>query len=220
MSEYQYYDFRALDRSLTPRQQSALRALSSRAEITSTSFTNSYDFGDFRGKPLELVQRHFDAFLYLANWGTRELMFRVPAKAVPSASILRSYLSTSTNAAAWFRRSGSNVVFGYCSEEEGGDWETDGEGELASIVPVRFAIAAGDLRPLYLGWLLRVQAGDVAPEAPEPDVPPGFARRSAGLTAMIEFLRIDDDLLAAAKMSGRSKSSRRRTAKELLAFAE
>ena len=41
MSEYQYYDFRALDRPLTSRQQSALRAISSRAEITSTSFTNA-----------------------------------------------------------------------------------------------------------------------------------------------------------------------------------
>jgi hypothetical protein len=220
VSEYQYYDFRALDRPLTPRQQSALRALSSRAEITSTSFTNSYDFGDFRGKPLVLMQRYFDAFLYLANWGTRELMFRVPAKDAPTASVLRSYLSTSTNAAAWFRRSGADVVFGFCSEEEGGDWETDGEGELASIVPVRFAIAAGDLRPLYLGWLLRVQAGDLAPEAPAPDVPPGFTRRSAGLTAMIEFLRIDGDLLAAAKASGRSKTGRRPTVKEILSSAE
>jgi hypothetical protein len=33
VSEYQYYDFRALDSPLTPRQQSALRTLSSRAEI-------------------------------------------------------------------------------------------------------------------------------------------------------------------------------------------
>jgi hypothetical protein len=66
VSEYQYYDFRALDRPLTQRQQSALRTLSSRAEITSTSFTNSYDFGDFRGEPLQLMERYFDAFLYLA----------------------------------------------------------------------------------------------------------------------------------------------------------
>ena len=220
MSEYQYYDFRALDRPLTPRQQSALRALSSRAEITSTSFTNSYDFGDFRGEPLQLVQRYFDAFLYLANWGTRELMFRVPAKDLPAPSILRSYLSTSTSAAAWFRRSGANVVFGFRSDDEDGDWETDGAGELASIVPVRFAMAAGDRRPLYLGWLLRVQADDVAADAPEPDVPAGFNRLSAGLTAMIEFLRIDGDLLAAAKASGRQKTSRRRTVKEFLASAE
>jgi hypothetical protein len=220
VSEYQYYDFRALDRPLTPRQQSALRALSSRAEITSTSFTNSYDFGDFRGKPLELVQRYFDAFLYLAHWGTRELMFRIPAKDAPTAGVLRCYLSTSTNTAAWFRRSGANVVFGFCSEEEGGDWETDGEGELASIVPVRFAIGAGDLRPLYLGWLLRVQAGDIAPDTPEPDVPAGLNRPSAGLTAMIEFLRIDRELLAAAKASGRRTTRRRRTVKELLASAE
>jgi hypothetical protein len=35
------------------------------------------DYGDFRGSPGELMERYFDAFLYLANWGTRWLMFRL-----------------------------------------------------------------------------------------------------------------------------------------------
>ena len=40
MSEYQYYEFRALDGRLTAEQQRRLRALSSRAEISATRFTN------------------------------------------------------------------------------------------------------------------------------------------------------------------------------------
>ena len=74
MSEYQYYEFQALDKPLTRQQQKELRSLSSRAEITATSFVNEYNYGDFRGEPPELMERYFDAFCYLANWGTRRLM--------------------------------------------------------------------------------------------------------------------------------------------------
>ena len=47
MSEYQYYEFLAIDKPLTDAQRAKLRKLSSRAEITSTRFTNEYSFGDF-----------------------------------------------------------------------------------------------------------------------------------------------------------------------------
>jgi hypothetical protein len=40
MSEYQYYEFLAVDRPLDERQQAEVRALSTRARITATSFTN------------------------------------------------------------------------------------------------------------------------------------------------------------------------------------
>ena len=43
MSEYQYYEFQAIDRPLGGADQEALRALSTRARITATSFTNSYE---------------------------------------------------------------------------------------------------------------------------------------------------------------------------------
>jgi hypothetical protein len=36
VSEYQYYEFLALDKALTSRQREALRQLSTRAEITAT----------------------------------------------------------------------------------------------------------------------------------------------------------------------------------------
>jgi hypothetical protein len=211
---YQYYEFRTLDRPLTPRQQSALREISSRADITSTSFTNFYTFGDFRGDPVEMVKRYFDAFLYLANWGTRELMFRVPAKAVPDARELKTYLSTDPHHAAWFRRDRDNVIFGFRSEDEGGDWESDGEGELASIVPVRFQIQDGDRVPLYLGWLLRADAGELSPQTLEPAVPKGLRRLSAGSRALCDFLQIDPDLVAAAQAPARRGQ---RTTKDLLA---
>ncbi len=40
MSEYQYYEFRSLDRPLTKKQMDELRDYSSRAHISSDSFVN------------------------------------------------------------------------------------------------------------------------------------------------------------------------------------
>ena len=54
MSEYQYYEFRAVDKPLDTRAQAALRRITSRGEITPTSLVNEYHWGDFRGDPDQL----------------------------------------------------------------------------------------------------------------------------------------------------------------------
>ena len=54
MSEYQYYEFRTVDRSLNKGEIDELRSLSTRAEITATSFTNTYNLRGFPGKPREV----------------------------------------------------------------------------------------------------------------------------------------------------------------------
>ncbi|CAH2403858.1 hypothetical protein MES4922_320036 [Mesorhizobium ventifaucium] len=82
MSEYQYYEFQAVDRPLSEADRQVLRGLSTRARITATSFTNSYDWGNFKGNPVELMERWFDLHLYLANWGTHRLMIRLPIRLV------------------------------------------------------------------------------------------------------------------------------------------
>lgn len=80
MSEYQYYEFQAIDRPLDRAAQDALRSISSRARITATSFTNHYEWGDLKGDPRKFIERWFDLHLYRANWGTRRLMLRVPVR--------------------------------------------------------------------------------------------------------------------------------------------
>lgn len=49
MSEYQYYEFQALDRPLTKREMRELRKYSTRATITDTRFVNHYEWGNFKG---------------------------------------------------------------------------------------------------------------------------------------------------------------------------
>jgi hypothetical protein len=54
MSEYQYYEFRAIDRVLSDRQMQELRAISTRAAISRTSFSNCYTYGDLKANPSDV----------------------------------------------------------------------------------------------------------------------------------------------------------------------
>jgi hypothetical protein len=68
VSEYQYYEFVAIDRPLTRNEIAELRSRSSRATISATSFVNEYHWGDLKGNPADWMRRYFDAFVYTANW--------------------------------------------------------------------------------------------------------------------------------------------------------
>ncbi len=192
MSEYQYYEFQAIDSPLSEKEMGELRAISTRATITATSFTNTYHWGDLKADPEKLLRKYFDAFLYVANWGTRWLAFRVPADAV-DVEALEAY-QTQENFAV--RRYGPHVVLSFCSEEEWGEW-VEGEGWLASLVTLRADILRGDYRAPYIAWLFDVEYG-LAEDGDEPPLPPGMRDLSAPLKALAGFLRLDGDILAAA----------------------
>ena len=185
MSEYQYYEFLAIDRPLTEREMQELRAVSSRAVITPTRFTNHYEWGNFKGDPGTWMERYFDAFLYFANWGTHELMLRLPRRVLDPATARRYCRGEAASA----RAKGEHVILEFSSEEEGSDWvEEDEDGSLSSLVPLRAEIASGDLRALYLGWLLCAQAGELDDDEEEPPCPPGLGRLSAALEAFVDGL--------------------------------
>jgi hypothetical protein len=195
MSEYQYYEFQAIDRPLTDAEMREVRAYSTRAEITPTRFVNEYNWGDFKGRPDEWMERWYDAFLYLANWGSRELMLRVPADALDAATVQRYRGGDQASA----RVHGDFMILSFSSNDEDHDWwEEGGGGLLASILPLRAELACGDLRALYLGWLLAAQEGELEDDEPEPPVPPGLGTPSGALKAFADFLRLDPDLVQAA----------------------
>jgi hypothetical protein len=67
MSEYQYYEFQAVDRRLTEKEMSELRNVSSRAKITPHSFTNEYHWGDFKGNPDRWMNTSMDFSIMLSG---------------------------------------------------------------------------------------------------------------------------------------------------------
>jgi hypothetical protein len=195
MSEYQYYEFQAIDRPLTEREMAELRGYSTRARITATSFVNDYAWGRFKGDEDVWMERYFDAFLYVANWGTHILKLRLPTRLL-DARTARLYC---VGEHASVREKAGRMVLTFRSEEEeeGGHW-VEGEGLLASLIGVRAELARGDLRLLYLGWLLSAQTGDLDADDVEPPVPAGLARLSGSLESCVAFLRIDTDLVRAS----------------------
>ena len=194
MSEYQYYDFKAIDHALTKTEMAALRAISTRAVITTTSFTNHYEWGDLKADPLKLLERYFAAFLYVANWGTREFHLRLPQELVDFKQ-LKSILP---GKAAHVRSAGKFVIVSFESEVESDDDWDDGTGWMGSLVSLRSDLLRGDLRCLYLGWLHSVECHEFSEDALELSVPAGLRELSAPLDSLIEFLGIDGDLVEVA----------------------
>ncbi|MGH3862213.1 hypothetical protein [Actinokineospora sp.] len=204
MSEYQYYEFLAIDRPLDDGEQAAVRSLSTRARISSTGFVNEYHWGDFKGDPRRLMERYYDAHLYVANWGTHRVMLRLPCDLL-DPNVVEDY-RVGDEASAWL--AGDFIVVDFTSEDEAGefDFDYDPESLLSSIIGVRAELAAGDLRPLYLAWLAAYGAWerdedvfdrDVDDDL-EPPVPPGLGTLTAAQRALADFLRLDDDLIAIA----------------------
>lgn len=194
MSEYQYYEFQAIDRPLTAKEMGELRSYSKRARITPTSFVNDYSFGNFKGDEDAWMEKYFDAYLYLAGWGTHVLKLRLPSRLLDAATA-RNYCGGDS---AFVREKVGMVILSFVSQDEESDYWVKGEGRLSSMLSVRAELARGDLRALYLGWLLRAQTGELEDDDTEPPVPPGLGQLSASLESLAEFLRIDDDLLHVA----------------------
>jgi hypothetical protein len=195
MSEYQYYEFQAIDRPLSEADRQALRDLSTRARITATSFTNSYEWGDFKGDPAKLMERWFDLHLYLTNWGSRRLMIRLPTRLV-NRHLLDAFLGEVDCAEQ--RVVGENLILDVGLDEveaEDDDLE-DGSGWLAALTPLRAEVLAGDLRLFYLLWLTAVEADRVGAAELEPML--GIGPMTAALEAFAAFFGIDPDLVQVA----------------------
>ncbi len=195
MSEYQCYEFVALDRPLTAKQMAELRAISTRAEISPTRFWNEYQWGDLKADPAKLMERYFDAHLYFANWGTHRLMLRMPKARVDSKALKPFFFG---GHAARLTSVGEHVLLDLGSDTEEPEHDEQSLGSLAALSPIRTELMRGDQRPAYLAWLLAVGAGDVDDETEEPPVPSGLAELTAAQEAMVAFLRIDVDFVAAA----------------------
>lgn len=193
MSEHQFYEFRAIDRALTEKEMRTLRAHSTRARITSTSFVNDYTWSDFRGNEDAWIHRYFDAFLYMASWGKRALKLRLPGPLV-ELDDARRYL---TSRAVTMREKNGHVVVAFTSELDRGG-ESKGDGKLSAVIQVRAALARADLRSLYLGWLLGVQTGEIDDDELEPPVPIGLGQLDPAHLSLCDFLGLDPDLVAVA----------------------
>lgn len=194
MSEYQYYEFQAIDKPLSTQEKRVLGQLSSRVKLSSTKSVFSYSYGDFPGNPKQVLSEYFDAMFYIANWGTMQLMFRLPQSLVNLEAIepycLEDCLSVET--------CGDYVIIElFFDDQEGFGW-IEGEGYLETLVKLRQELLEQDYRVLYLAWLKAISWEELDEQQDEPPVPDGLSQLSAPLSAFAELWQINPYLIQVA----------------------
>jgi hypothetical protein len=203
MSEFQYYEWQTIDRRLTPQEQNAVGKLSSHIDVTASYAQVDYSWGSFKHNPKKVLADYFDAFLYQANWGSSQLIFRFPAHLLDASAVeaycLDDYIS--------LERMGEYYILDIeTNDEDGGDWIEPG-GELSGLLPLRNAILQGDYRTLYLAWLHGTSLQyewEPDEELVEPPLPPGLDSLDTALNNFVEFFGIDEYLIEAAATGGAS----------------
>lgn len=88
------------------------------------------------------MEKYFDAFLYLANWGTHVVKLCLPARLL-DAKTARLYWAGER---ALVRKKNGKALITFVSEDEegGGDW-VEGNCHLSSLISVRAELGRGDL---------------------------------------------------------------------------
>lgn len=226
MSEYQYYEFQAIDRPLTEKEQVYIASLSRRVELTPSRAVYTYSFSDFPADAKSILLKYFDAMLYLANWGTRQLAFRFP-RSVVDPGMLKPYCF---NDHVTVRATKDYVLLDIMENSEDGDSWVEGEGWLPLLALLRQDVLRGDLRVLYLAWLHAVSLEGTCEEDDseeedcedmgqqlEPPVPGGLQSLTQPLKKFIEFFDIDEDWIAAAAQASPAAAVVEQDVEELIA---
>jgi hypothetical protein len=209
MSEYQYYEFRAIDRPLTEEEQATVGKLSSRVDLSPTHAIFVYNYSDFPARAEEILANYFDAMLYMANWGSCQLMLRFPKNAIDLEQVQSYCHPYIVEDFVSFTEKGEYVVLNIKWHEEESEWGwIEGEGWLPRLMGLREDILRGDYRLLYLAWLKAITLEEeILDEVNEPPVPAGLRQLSPGLRTFIELFELDEHLVAAAAEASGSPES-------------
>ncbi|MBB3192264.1 hypothetical protein [Halomonas cerina] len=201
MSEYQYYEFLAVDRPLSVDDQQALREISSRARITATGFTNHYEWGNLKSDPTQLLLRYFDLHVYVAIWGSKRLLIRLPRTALSLMDLDAFQLDECGLLEVRQTPEGWLIDIDVEGDEEAA-WDEfdDGSGWMGALAGLRQELLSGDLRLFYLCWLWAVQVDYIREETLEPL--PGIGPLTPSQQALAEFMALDPMLVEAAAESG------------------
>jgi len=202
MSEYQYYEFAAIDGPISDEGLRYARGCSSRANVSRVRWQNTYAFGDFHGS-VDTLLNHYDAHFYIASWGTVRLGLAFP-KGTIAPEVIQHYLRGGERYedTLSLKEVGNRCIVWWERNEEGGSGWTEGEGLIDQLIGVREELMRGDYRALFLGWL-----ADFDPDEwrdPEdgavvmPPIPGGLDHLSPALGALIKRFPVDRAALAVA----------------------
>lgn len=202
MSDFHYYEFQKIDRSLTPKEISEIQQLSSRVKISGKQATFVYDYGSFRGDLEQTLASYFEVMLSVSNYGSKQLSFRLPCHLV-NLKELKAYeyphVVTIKKNNDWFILS-----LHFTQEEEFGWIEEDDVSYLLSLfLPLWRDILLGDYRCLYLALLAHYQ-DDEDLELQAFPTPPNLQNLSDSLSELALFFEISPETLKAIARTSRT----------------
>ena len=213
MSEYQYYEFAAIDGPICDEGLRYAQSCSSRASVSRVRWQNTYHFGGFHGS-VDLLLKYYDAHFYIANWGTVRLGLAFPKGAI-TVEAIQPYLRRGERYEDTLsvREIGNRSVVCWERNEEGGWWETDGEGLIDQLIGIREELMRGEFRALFLGWLADFDPDEWRDPKDAavtlPPIPAGLDQLSPAQAALIKHFPVDPDALAvAAGLSQAGKQDR------------
>ncbi len=202
MSEYQYYEFAALDGPISDEGFRYAERCSSRAEVSRVHWRNEYNFGDFGGSVEKLLQ-HYDAHFYIANWGSVRFALAFPEGVLNPETVQpyvrghEHYEDTLT-----IKSNGERTIVWWERNEEGGWGWTEGEGVISRLIGIREELMRGDHRALFLGWLADFHPDEWRDPRDSavlvPPIPAGLDCLTPPLQTLIEQFPIDQDALTVA----------------------
>jgi len=166
MSEYQYYEFRTVEQQLTNQQKTELREISSRAQITSSSFVNEYTYGDLKAEEIDLMTEYFDLGFYIANWGQVRLYIKIPQGLI-SEHILHQF--EWDDVIDHETRNGQLIItLSMPENEEYFGYIDDAYEHLDQLSAIREKLINGDYRSLQIAWfaLFSINGTDEFEEIP------------------------------------------------------
>lgn len=200
MSEYQYIEFRAVDRPLTDAELEFAAGQSTRADISRWSFTNEYHYGDFHGDVDGLLKHGYSAFLHYANYGTRTVAFRFPGGLPFSRAVLSQYFGKTVLTCKQDRKGSGCIVLldPYNDDDRLEQLWSPGE-YMDDVLAVRKQMLEGDLRALYVLWLCAaLDANSDSWDVVGPPIPGGLAGCLDLFGPFLEFFGHDPLILLAA----------------------
>lgn len=211
MSEYQHYAFRAIDKPLSESDKKEIEKWSSRTSPTNSGANFTYHYGDFPKDELKVVEKYFDAFFYISNWGSTRLVFKFPTILIDIRQLKQYCVLDALD----IIEKADFTLLDICIEDEegGGGWIEEDENWLTSLVPLRDDILSGDYRCLYLIWLkvctqdVLNEWSNVDPKSREPKVPDNLNSLSGALKDFADIFEIDKDTIAVASQNSLTNSS-------------
>ncbi|TAJ14429.1 hypothetical protein DMA11_05290 [Marinilabiliaceae bacterium JC017] len=210
MSEYQYYEFKAIDKHLSQEDREEIGSWSSRTNPSSTSAAFTYHYSDFPQRALAVVEKYFDAMFYISNWGVVRLIFKFPNHLI-NMKRLRPYCMNEE--IRLHVKTDVTLLDIELNNEDGGNW-IEGEGWLDSLVTLREDILAGDLRCLYLFSIKNsIETALYDPdcidlERIEPPVPANLKALNGALLDFAQLFEINQDILAVAAATSPSREEK------------